>query len=781
MRVMFRATLIGSLVLFGACGGGDSNGGDVSADAVVDTATDAPQTDVDATIADANPDSTAPDADASTPDGDVADDTGTCAQACLNEFGKNDKKLCPDPKSDWNCVAGCCVAVFKCGSNADCLAHGFEEGQCLDERFDCRCDTGTGVCSVWYCSQDVDCAGGELCAAGVCKPAPDTATWTLRIPERSTVLTTGAQTTVHAELWDAGNQDIVVGAQVTWSSSAEAVATVDAEGVITGGSEAGTSTIEAKTADGRTVSMDIRNVVPAAGDTYTVIAVEEGDLAPITGVYVLVDSAAGTLLANGDIPADGVIRYDGSETLIDVHVFGDSTDWVTWLNTAPGTLFLPTPRTFWGAVTLDEDAKVVPESTELIGANIVRGVLSMANYTKLGELELSLNSFAFSASLFDFNLQSIIGANVKRFFDPMSTIPGVDKTSIAEIPGGVTFGIEAPAIPDFVLAAPRGTHRVWSLGGRVRVEEVASFIGDIISAVSGGEFDFALIVRALVPLFGDFWTTVTPTPAFAGDGQPTVSVISPELRVPLGLATTLTLPTLPPMADLGPADSVFMISGALTPDGLMYPLGLTAGNDKANKDDAFDGIVDADPKTPAVDPFVLPSAPLHTGLGGPSSRYATATVAVNLSAGPSEPRPEGGSAVIALADPGAPLPAAQTVQPFLGFPMASTWDPTTRSATIEAVDGADVQRLLFKGEKGRNWSIWLNGSTSYTVPDPTSVYPSLVDRSLDFALLLVSSLDFAEGTTLGDVAAPGGYTLDTLLLSVQRASFLDIQRFTPAQ
>lgn len=778
MRVTSSCLALGLLLTSVACGGDEPAEPDAVTELPTDVSGDAPQ---DASDTE-GPDGDAADTETETdvPDGGGDAEVSTCEHPCLNEFGKNDKKLCPAPQVDWLCQVGCCVPVFKCKSDADCLAQGFAEEQCVDERYDCRCDVPSGVCSAWYCASADDCEDGELCAAGTCTPAPDTSAWALRIPERPTVLTTGAKTTVHVEIWSETDPDLVLPAAVTWSSSADAVASVDADGVITGGAAAGSATITATTADARVTTTTVRNVVANSGDTYTVVAVEEGDLTPVAGTYALVESGTGALVASGAIPADGVIRYAGPEPSVDIHVFGQATDWVTWLGAAPGTVFLPTPRTFWGAITLDQAAAVVTDSTELIGANIVRGLVGMENYPKLGELELSLTSFAFSASLLDFNLQSIIGANVVRFFDPAASIPGVDKNSVAEIPGGVTFGLESPAIPDFVLAAPKGTHRLWSLGGRVRVEEVVSFIDDIISAVSGGDFDFALIVRALVPLFGDFWATATPTGTFAGDGTPTVTEVSPSLRIPLALSSTMTIPALPPMGDLGYADSLFIIAGALTADGLLYPVGLTAGNDKASKSDVADGVVDSNPATPEADPFRLPAAPLNSGLGGPNTRYATASVAVNLSAGKNEPRPEGGSAVIAITAPGAALPIAQTVADFLGFPMASTWDPASRTATVASVPGADVQRLIFRGEKGANWTVWLNGETSYTVPDPASIDAGLVDRAAALTLLLVSSLDLADGVTAASIAAPGGPTLDTLLLSVTRASYLDIKGFAPA-
>lgn len=769
-----------------ACGDGGGPAGDAEQDAggTPDAAADA-----DTAGADAEP-SPAPDgADAGAEadgagDGDLEEPDGAaCEHPCLNEFDQDDKSLCPAPKSDWTCTAGCCIPHFKCANDVDCEAQGFDEGQCTDPRFACRCDEPSGTCFAWLCATNAECGDGQLCAGGACVATPSIPDGLpIRIVTRATVLTTGAASVVKVEAWDPASPDVVAAAEVAWSSDAEDVVSVAADGTATGGSKSGTAAITATTAGGETASIDIRNVVPAEGAVLTVVAVEEGDLAPMPGSFALVGSESGDVLATGPIPEDGVISYSGDATGgVDVHLFGETTDWVSWLGASAGVLFLPAPRSFWGEISLDPDANVVEAETALVGANILRGTADFGAYPKLGELELTLSSFPFSTGLFDFNLQAIIGANVKRYFDQEASIPGVDEDSTAEIPGGITFGLDGPAIPEFVLAAPKGRNRVWTLGGRITSDEIAPYVGKLFEAFGGDQgLDFGFLVSALVPLFADFWTTLDTTGEIAGDGEPTVSELHPALRIPLGLSTSVTVPDLPGFGGGLWADSLFSIGGALTADGLFVPLGMTAGSDTADaKKFPPDGVVDGDPSTPERESLPLPLAPLHTGLGGPHTSFGLATVAVALVQKKDDPRREAGSAILTRAAPGEPPPKDPALPSFLGFALGSTWNAETRALSVVPVDGADAHRVLFKGKTGRNWTIWLHGKTSWTVPVPADllgVEPAgIADRTEDPQLLLVNAFDLAPGIDPEDLGAPGPHTLDLLLQVVDRASFLDVK------
>ncbi|MGM0574981.1 MAG: hypothetical protein ACQEXJ_04535 [Myxococcota bacterium] len=790
---------IGLVVALAACDDGGGGGGeeqdttptpDAAQDADVADEQDTPQDVVPSEVGegtdsgptDVTPPPDVPDADDVTPDADSEeDDAGpVCEHSCENQFGQEDPSLCPDPKSDWQCIDGCCVARFKCETDADCAEQGFDEGQCSDPRFDCRCEVDSGTCSTWFCAVDADCAEGETCAAGVCETMPEPAALEVRIASAATVLTTDAEYPLVAEAWDPSDEDVVVDADVTWTSDAPGIVDVTDDGVAIGGTTSGEAIITASLTDGSDMEdiIVLRNVAAAEGDTLTVVVFEERHTDPVSGSYGLVDSGTGAFLDSGPIPEDGVITWDGAiEAGIDVHVFGEGTDWVSWLGAQGGVLALPVRRTFWGSVVMDQEAEIVPEETVLKGANILRGEVGLGDYPKSGELELTLTSFPFASGLFDFNLTSIVGANVERYFDP-DAMDLFDKDEPAEIPGGVTFAINEPAIPDFVLAAPKGRHHVWTLGGRIALDEITEFADILFDGFGGGSIDFGKLVSNLVPLFQDFWTTRTATPDIAGDGSVQVETITPALRVPLGLQAEVDVPPMPALGETGWPSTVFLIPGAVTAESLFVPLGLHAGPDTTDAEaNPADGVVDPDESTPEVEPFDVPIAPLHTGLAGPGTRYTLAAVAVSLREGSGDPRPEGGSAIIHREAPGASPEGALELPDFLPFPMNSTWDAETRTLSVEPLADGDVQRVLFKGRTGEHWTIWLHGADTYQVPVPDSVMgpgSDIGDRTVDPELVLVNTFDLREGLTLDALAQPGGLGLDMLLDAVDRASFVDI-------
>ncbi|MCB9731237.1 MAG: hypothetical protein H6745_01240 [Deltaproteobacteria bacterium] len=725
-------------------------------------------------------DTTAPDTtEADTEGGDATspeDTTATCEHPCLNAFGKNDKSLCPSPQSDWNCVEGCCELKFRCADDDDCRALGYDEGQCTDERFDCRCTVTTGVCYAFYCAADADCESGEICAAGSCQVPPAATGLTPRILNRPTALTTGATMTLATDLVDPTNADVAVAATgLTFTSDHDDVAAVSAEGVVTGGSAQGTATITAATAGGQTATWTVRNVLPAT-DGFTAVIADEVTAEAAAGKYAILDHTGGAVLVEDVIPTDGVIRYENpTAAALDLHVYATDHDWISWLGAdAHATLYLPLARTLNSKVELDMAGDVVAEGTTLEGAGIVRGMPDMTDYLREGSLEIGLTSFALSSALFDFNLKVLLGSDVKRFLDPNHHIPQVDGSSPLTVPGGIVFNLAGPAVPSFVLTAGEGHHRMWTLSGRLDITEIGEYSATIVNAVTGGDLDFTQIVGAVFPLFRNFWSgfvaDVDVTATGPGSAETTVD---PKLRMPLGLEQSLDVPPLPELGGLGYADALFILGGALTVDGFLVPLGLNGGADTSNKEqNPPDGIADANEHTPEKDPFMLPLAPLYGGLQGPHSSYLTALVAVAIK-GSGDPRPDSGSGILVRSEPGHGPAAAPTLPAFLGFPLTSAWSSETRVATVGAQAGADVQRVLFKGKTGRHWTIWLNGATSVTVPTP----PEGVDdrATTNIESVLVNCLDLADGEDMAAIAAPGGTTLDNLLGHVSRISFVDVK------
>lgn len=709
----------------------------------------------------------------------AAQDAGETCISCLNEFDKNDKKLCPEPQSEWNCVEGCCVPVFKCETDEQCATTGFDEGQCTDERYDCRCEVESGACYEWLCGTSDECDEGEVCDAGACVTFSDALS--LRLVNQVPVLSPGAKGQLLAEAFDPSAPELGLPVEVTWSSEDESVVSVDAEGVVTGGDVAGSVWIGAQIGDDDStrVTIEVRNVVPASDATLTITTLYERSVEVPSGRYALVSATDGSVLEMGDIPTDGVISTSVDLSGgCDVHLFADAGDWISWLDAEEGVIFLPVPRTAFAELSMDGDLNLVEGETTLDNVNVLRGTVDFGDYDKEGVLDLTLSSFAFSSGLFDFSLETLLGPNVKRFFDPGHSLPGVSDTDTAEIPGGLTFSLSTPAIPQFHLTPSKGHHRVWTLGGRITLEQVAPVSDQLFDAFGGGGLDFGLLVGTLFPAFEDFWSGVTLTEDIPGDAQMSVMPLEVSLAVPLGLTAEISTGLVPSLGEVGSADAVFVLAGAMTPDQLFMPIGITADTDTRDPElDPPDRRVDGDDTTPEIDPLTLPYAPLHSGLGGPHGRYAVAVVAAAI-LGEDDPRRDAGSAILVRYEPGEEPPADIELEDFLGFPLESSWSPEERLVTASPVEGGAVQRILFKHREGRHWTVWLNGRSEYVLPTPESFAAeggTLEDRSENVALVLINSFDLAESASLTSLASPGGTNLDGLLDAVDRASFLDIR------
>lgn len=706
-----------------------------------------------------------------------------CEHGCFDETGKSKKTLCPAPISDWKCVQGCCEEVFVCKTNSDCSERGVSEGQCEDLGYDCRCDLGTGVCFDWYCGVDADCGVGQTCSAGVCVASPEVGTLELRFVSPPRVIATDEDAELKVEAFDPADGGIVVAAEVSFQSSDSTIVSIDDAGIALGGAVEGTVTITATLSaePTQTAELTLRNVALDGTEGLVVIATRRNSTHAIAGRYALVDAGTSDTLAAGAIPDDGVIRWVGAvpSSGVDVHVFGEASDWISVLGVTSGPLLLAGTPISWAALSITKEGTVDADASDVAGMRVLSGAPDFSAYSKTGEFELSLNCFALSNALFDFNLDAILGSEVSRYFDPDTVLPGVDKTSPADMPGGITFGLGGPALPRYYLTSAPSTRLLWTLGGRVEMAEVAPIIGDIIDSVTGdAEIDFGKLISAIIPLFGSFWSGIVPElPIEAGDALSIVE-LNPILRVPMGLSSVLEVPALPAVGDAGWADALFLMGGAFTADGSMVPLGINAGADTIDSElSPADGWADADQKTPEIDAFNVPMAMLHSGLGGPHTRYGVAAVAAIIK-GKNDPRPEGGSAILELAPVGQRLAPTLTLPEFLEFPLASTWDPETRALHVVTVAGADTQRLLFKGKTGADWTIWLRGRVDYDVPVASDFFvgeEEMLDRATSLKLALVNSFDFRDGTVLDAILAPGGDTLDGLLSVTRRVSFIDIR------
>ncbi len=213
----------------------------------------------------AEPDTTEPDAtDDTTPD-DVTPDDGppACENPCVTPQGTNDRRLCPAPVSEWLCVDGCCEAAFRCADDDDCRAEGYTNGQCPDGRFDCRCDVPTGVCANWLCAGDDECGEGAFCVGGTCVTDGDGALSLRLVGPDHILLPVGGTHTVRVDgTREVDAQLLARAVSASFGTGADAVATVDAAGVVSAVGE-GQTTITATALFGAAAASLARNAASA--------------------------------------------------------------------------------------------------------------------------------------------------------------------------------------------------------------------------------------------------------------------------------------------------------------------------------------------------------------------------------------------------------------------------------------------------------------------------------------------------------------------------------------
>jgi hypothetical protein len=498
--------------------------------------------------------------------------------------------------------------------------------------------------------------------------------------------------------------------------------------------------------------------------------------------------APGGVSSTFELPNDGILRIaTEGEGPYDVHIMAAENDWVSWFSLTPGTtLYLPLPKTIYGKVVMDQ-AGATTDETILRNTGIITGTPDFTTYAYEGTLEIVLTTTGLSSALFDFSLPVLLGSDVERFMDPDAQIPRVDPTEQIDIPGGIVFNLLGPAIPSYVLTAPLGHHRLWSIGGKLNLNDVAEYSGVIFDAIGGGNLDFTKIVGAVFPLFRNFWSGYAGDVEVAEVGTGAAPVtFTQKLTTPMGFVTRLDIPLLPMIrgadgGELGYADGLFLISGAQTLDGFMVPLGLSGGADTSDKEgNPPDGLADGDEKTPAKDPFPLPAAPLHNGLQGPATRYLVAAVAAAIPASGDDQRPSAGSATLQRWGAGERPPADVTLPAFLGFPGLSSIgaDFEGRRVRVAQAPGTELVRVLLKGKRGAHWTFYgVTPGTTMTVPNPAD-FGVTEDRFVagDLESVLINCLDFVGGVDLDLLGRPGGLALDLLLGIVERVSFIDIKR-----
>ncbi|MCK6552751.1 hypothetical protein L6R52_43410, partial [Myxococcota bacterium] len=533
------------------------------------------------------------------------------------------------------CDAGCpegtgcntqtnrCEALDRCVSDRACAADEYCEGGYCQPSTSCTaasCAAGLdcvgGVCVPAVCRGDADCTtAGERCIAGACTtpPAPTRITQ-VRILTPAGVVRPGTTYTFVAVALDQTGA-VVPGLTFDWTSTSTNVASIDASGVATGGSRAGTTTIVASLFNGTTTisspGVALVNLgALATGDVRVSVVGLSGGSA-IAGATVTIEGSFGVLTQT--TPMSGVATFAGAAPTgpIAVTVTHGSFDWVTLLGVEASDVLVPLP----------------PLSRPSIAAGI-KGTVDLSAVRSTGALSISLNGTSLSPPLAAFDAASLFGGGLFRVTIPN---PQGGGNITVPVPAGATLGVEfvgtqIPLKDTYYTLATPGLRAAWGLGGKIGLDALGGGTGGGLGNIVGTilpylqRFDHA--VRPVVDVVG--LPTVVDTGDIDGDGD--TAELVPDYgnfpAVPLRPATAQSLryqievDNLPFVSG-GNANTLIVVAGTILPSVGFVPLGLDG-----LQDDAGNGI---------VPPFVTKIAPPHSGLE--VGDYAVLASAMRLDAG----------------------------------------------------------------------------------------------------------------------------------------------------
>jgi hypothetical protein len=386
--------------------------------------------------------------------------------------------------------------------------------------------------------------------------------------------------------------------------------------------------------------------------------------------------------------------------------------------------------------------------------------------------------YSLGNSLLDLNFELIVGPNILRDLSG-GPIPTDDP---AEIPGGITLAFNgSPIVGAFTVMGLPGERIMWAVGGRVSISENPNLLSDIIEQIEG-DIDIGQIIAVVLPLFANFYSGIDPNVVLEIDEDGSSTVIERDIAVeiPLGRRLFIEAPMLPE-TEGQPLETGLFLAGAMVPGHGFVPFGITAAVDDA-EDSPEDRRLDGDPQTPEIDPVILSSAPIHSGIRSPQTRYALVSVALSLSdvSGSDVQARENTSGLITRMEPGVPFPEVIEFDDdsFPGLAEGSTYDAETRTVTIVPNEDfePDFYRVLFKADQGRTWQVHLPiGVMSYELPDLTEEIDDWEDRTLEEKVSLIAvRLEEGLGATYAGLISTTAPNLDALIDFVDAFAVVEI-------
>ncbi len=606
------------------------------------------------------------------------------------------------------CIDGHCRPAPACQTDADCA----EDRDCIG-----------GLCLPHACRGPEDCQGSQVCVAGECiDPGEPDAVYSVLILTPGGPIRSGQQIRLTAiALNQAGDE--IPGIAFDWESSQPARAAVSADGVLTGGDEAGSTqvTAEARGSGRRSRPVAFVNMLNPGAESLRVVVVWATGRAPVDGATVILEWDAGSLsLVTGP---DGTVVFPAPAGAASVHVFSPDHDYLSVINTASRDLLIP----------LDERS----DGTK------AGGFVGTMTASGQGLLSLGLAGLSIGGDLVDLDFGKLLGQTFNVTVDLMGyslTLP---------LPAQMTLGASYQDIPiaikdTYNVLGQRGLRTAWALGGRLDISVLPDLIsgGSITDVLSLLLPMFSLLNHGLLSTYDVFPLPLVPD-ADDVDGDGDAAELRPDWdnfrdvdlspTQPQSLSVQVSPPALP--SGSGIQNAVYL-AGGLSVLGLT-PLGLTG-------ESAGDGGLPA---------LVMKMAPAYGGLE--VQGYAVLVIGYPSAAGPLMP-----SNLAGVIHTSQTLPRNVTFESgFLPFPQDAYYDASSRTLAAGAVPGATLLRSTLQGGPGR-WKVYLPATdlVTFTLPPPPDGFVDLASG----ATVTLDPLALADGTLFDDLITFNGDDLDRL-------------------
>ena len=605
------------------------------------------------------------------------------------------------------CLQNICEELPACAIDSDCANQDVcQDTGCLCEDSHCHpaqpctsdedCDSDRdcvgGICVPFVCRGPEDCPPGQVCSGGQCIAAgnPDSVYQVI-------VLTPGGpirqgQVIQLEALALALNGEAVPGITFHWSSSEPNRASVDAAGLLTGGSEAGDTLVTA-IADNTNppVTSDPVVFTSLAGqtaDTVTVTVVDRDSRSPLAGATVMMVSGNGSETQTSDDEGQAVFSDPGGP--VDIHVFETQHDYLSVLGTLSRDLLLP--------LGLRSNP------------NKAGGFTGQMTFSGTGEVSLGLAGASIGGELIDLNFSRLMG----EIFTVTVSVPGMGNFDVT-LPGQMVLSVEYGSYPfpiksTYYVEGQRGLRTAWAMGGKLAMSTLQDIMG---AGGSAGD-----ILGRLLPYFAVFdhdlraGIDIFPIPKVVDsddiDGDGDTSEMRPDWS---GLQAVNLAPTQPqtmtvylqvpdlPSNQGSQIRSTAILAGSYQVQGLT-PLGITS----ETADDAGH-----------LEPFTMKLAPAYGGLE--TGRYLVVVLAI-----------PGGTATTLPSDVAMVLYNGTSLPPdlafeqgFLDFAEDASYSTINRTLTASAVAGASLYRATFLADDGQ-WEVLLPATADqpvqFTLPPP---------------------------------------------------------------